>query len=134
MKHATAKDGPHVLIVVLHHAQGKISVEFCGKTVADVARGHKLAVTTEEGAVVDSECHRHGRLVDGYAWQRLRIGRRCHRVADFKAFDTDKGTDIAVVDLSHLLAAHAFKGVQFLYFLAGCRAVASAKQYFLPFA
>ena len=134
VEHASAVDGPNILLGAFLNAEGEVAVELGGETVADVARSDVLAVAAEEGAVVDGEGHRHGGLVDGYTGQRFGIFGSGHGVADFEAFDSDKSADVAVADRSHFLASHTLEGVELLNFLADDRTVATAERNFLPFA
>ena len=127
MEHATAEHRPYVLVWLFLHPESEVLVELALQTLGNVARRHKLAVFSEEWRVVDSEHHRHCRLVDCDALQWFRVDRISHSVADFKALDTDKRADVATLHAFHLAASHTLECVKLLDALAHHRAVLLAK-------
>ena len=114
VKHSTPKHIPRIFALGAFHSQRKVLVELAGEAVGYVARCHIFSVFSEEWRVVDGECHRHGRLVDGDAWQRFGIVQVGNGVANLKSFNAYKSTDITRLHALHLFAAHSLKHVQLL--------------------
>ena len=134
MKDTATIDNPLVFVGPFLNPQSQIAVKLTDEAVMDVARSHILAVFSEEGAVINGECHRHCRFVDSYARQRFGMLEISDSVTDLKSFNSDKSANIAAFDTLHTLAAHPLEHMKFLYFLTDNRTVFLAKSYVGAFA
>ncbi len=115
VEHATSLHYPAVGISLDSlHAQGDILLKLLHQAVVDLARGAKLALATEERRVVDSEEHRHSRLVDGDRRQWLRILKVGYCVTNLKVLKADDGANVTTVNRVHALVGNALESVKFL--------------------
>ena len=81
-----------------------------------MAGSNKLSLLAKERRVVNSEQHRHGRLVYSNGRQCLWIFRIADGITNLKVLQTDNGTDITTVDTVNALVTHSVEGMQFFDF------------------
>ena len=129
VQHTPAIDIPDILFGTLFDTQGQVFVQLASQTVGYMAGGHILAVAPKERRIVYGKCHRHGRLVDGYAFERLGIEGIGNGIANLKIIETYQRTDVTATGTRHFGASHAFKEVKLLDTLFHYRAVTLAESY-----
>ena len=103
----------HKLARALHilHAQRHVALQLVKEALADLTAGHKAALATREGAVIDPENHAHRRVLDLDRRQGDGIFRAGYRIADTDGCDPGKRDDIARVHFVDRLALEIAKNI-----------------------
>ena len=115
MHQASSRDHEFFRSFTLLDLQGHVAFQFLVEAILELARGDKLAFTSNEGTVIDPEGHMQGGFIDEDRRQGGWILEAGDGVADLDVFDTDHRTDVPRLGSLDLLATEPLEEVQFLY-------------------
>src|SRR6185369_3193625 len=104
-----AADGENVRRFGISDTQRDVGPRFLNQSLANVARGHELAVNTGERAVIDGEFHLDGRRIDRHERQWFALDTVGNRFADEDFLEAGQPDDVARVSFSNLNAFHPFE-------------------------